>query len=79
MSPADKSDSALLELFSKLVSTPPKLDIAAKEYVDKTFSFSNILSIYREKGLVWDYEKEFEPIYEYLDSCLERWPLRILL
>lgn len=52
MSPADKSDQALLELFSKLVSTPPKLDTAAKEYVDKTFSFSNILSIYMEKGLV---------------------------
>lgn len=52
MSPADRSDQALLELFSKLVSTPPKLDIAAKEYVDKTFSFTNILSIYKEKGLV---------------------------
>lgn len=50
--PADKSDQALLELFSGLVSTPPKLDTAAKEYVDKTFAFSNLLLIYKEKGLV---------------------------
>ena len=52
MSPASKSNQALLELFSKLVSTPPELDTAAKEYVDKTFAFSNIFSIYKEKGLL---------------------------
>lgn len=53
VTPENRSDTALMETFQRVVAKPPELDMDAKRYIDKTFSQNRIAMIYKEYNLVW--------------------------
>lgn len=52
ITPENRSDTALMETFQRIVAEPPALDMDAKRYIDKTFSQNCIAMLYKENGLV---------------------------